>query len=62
MEKLCTKCKVVKSLSEFGNDVRVKGGKESQCRECENGGKFQWRQNNRNYERERDKLMILISN
>ena len=32
--KKCTKCKVVKSLDEFGNERKNKSGKASQCKIC----------------------------
>ena len=34
MEKKCTKCGVVKSLDEFGNDKSKKDGKQSRCKSC----------------------------
>jgi len=36
MEKKCTKCKEVKSLDEFSNDKRLKSGKQSKCKNCDN--------------------------
>ena len=34
--KICSKCKVKKSLSEFGNRSKTKDKKQYYCRECQN--------------------------
>lgn len=34
--KECTKCKVLKSLNEFNNDIRYKDGKTNSCKSCTN--------------------------
>jgi len=36
MKKKCTKCGEVKSLDEFSNDKRLKSGKQSKCKNCDN--------------------------
>lgn len=34
--KVCSKCKVEKPLSEFYSDKRLKSGKASSCKSCQN--------------------------
>ena len=51
MEKLCSKCKIVKYFSEFYPNVRTSDGKQSQCRDCQNESKLNWIKKNPEYMR-----------
>lgn len=42
--KICTKCKVEKSLYEFGSNKQSKDGKRSHCKECVNRHSKKYRQ------------------
>ena len=42
-EKLCSKCKIIKSVDLFGNKTDTKDGKQPYCRECINIAKAQTR-------------------
>ena len=44
--KACTKCKVVKSLTEFPKSSRYKGGYNAQCKCCLNTTAKRWRDSN----------------
>ena len=49
MNKRCTKCEIEKSFFEFYPNVRTSDGKQSQCRDCQNKSKLEWRENNPEY-------------
>jgi len=51
-EKKCTKCKKIKLLSEFNQDKRLKSGKRSRCRDCDNAAEAQ-RMSNQEYREKR---------
>jgi len=46
MTKTCTKCQVEKPLGEFYKNKNSKDGLFSQCKNCQNLAKQQWRKNN----------------
>lgn len=41
--KLCTKCKEVKAVTEFNKLSKNKDGLNTQCRDCKNAKRNQWR-------------------
>ena len=43
--KTCSKCKVSKSLSEFGKDKKMKDGVRYCCKQCNNTASAQWAKN-----------------
>ena len=45
--KICSKCKIEKSICEFNNRKTSKDGKRSSCKECDNEDVKKWRQNNK---------------
>lgn len=46
VEKVCTRCKILKTLDEFGKQKRKKDGREAQCLECvATYRRERWRQN-----------------
>ena len=47
--KTCTKCKIEKPLKDFGNEKRVKDGKQARCKECT---KEYYRQNRERFSEE----------
>ena len=49
MEKLCTKCNVVKSINEFNKRDNTIDGMQYYCRDCQNKSKLEWIQNNPDY-------------
>lgn len=51
MSKICSKCKISKSLEYFGSRTGVKDGKYSSCRECERTHKNSKYQSNKEYYR-----------
>ncbi len=44
--KVCSKCKVEKTLDEFYKDLRNKDGKSSNCKECHAVNAANWKANN----------------
>ena len=63
--KICTKCKIEKSLDEFYNDKRNKDGKTSRCKDCmkkyclENKDKLN-KQHKNYYESHKQELIIKV--
>lgn len=47
--KICTKCRIEKGLSEFGNKKNSHDGKRNQCKLCNNNYNKQYRKNNKEY-------------
>lgn len=47
LSKKCTKCNLVKELSEFNVCSRVKDGRKSECRECQKLSQKNYRENNK---------------
>lgn len=45
--KVCTKCGVVKPLSEYWGDSRIKNRKAAECKDCARVRKFAWYQDNK---------------
>lgn len=45
-EKICSRCKIVKSLSEFSKDTRHWSGHKSACKVCASKDFSKWRLNN----------------
>jgi hypothetical protein len=43
MEKVCTKCKLLKPLSEFHKDSKMKDGKKSSCKKCCNKAQVKYK-------------------
>ncbi len=50
INKICTKCQVIKPVIEFYRNRRIKSGFTSWCKLCENKQKKLWREKNRNLE------------
>lgn len=48
MTKICTKCKIKKSLNDFYNDNASKNKKHSNCKVCDLQASKQWKLNNAN--------------
>lgn len=40
--KYCSRCKLTKSLSEFGNNRSTKDGKQRWCKKCDRDNKHKW--------------------
>ncbi len=55
LSKICTKCKIPKSLGEFSFDSRDKGYRKSRCKECLKKYDGQYREYNRKVIREKDR-------
>lgn len=49
MTKICTGCKVVKSLTEFFKDKGFKDGYYSKCKECKTKATLKWRSDNKEH-------------
>ena len=55
LRKTCTKCSLLKDLSEFGVDKQKKDGSSSNCKECKNKQSKLHYSNNVSYYKERNK-------
>jgi len=41
--KPCARCREVKPLRQFGDNLRMRLGKKSYCRQCEREAKAEWK-------------------
>jgi hypothetical protein len=55
MTKICTKCKIEKEISEFGNEKRSKDGLKSFCKNCINKSNREYKRKDLEKERRRQK-------
>ena len=46
MNRICTKCKIVKDISMFYRNKAKKDGRQSHCKMCHNEITIKWRNNN----------------
>lgn len=56
MEKKCTKCGIVKDLSEYYRDKNAKDGKKSQCKQCQKDAVLKWAKDNPEKVRAKQKI------